>query len=176
MSFKEIPLTQGKIAIVSEEDYESVSRFKWYAHVYSRASNPIWYAQRGKRHGNFRETIMMHSFIAGYKSPDHVDGDGLNNQRSNLRMATTAQNSMNKRSKNGSFSAFKGVSWSKFRSGRGKWRASIMVGGKAVNLGMYKDEEDAATAYNFAAYEHFGEFARLNVPCANPNPVPEGKP
>lgn len=105
----------------------------------------------------------MHRLILGVTNPkikiDHRDGNGLNNQRHNLREATQAQNLANSRPRSGS-SRFKGVT---FRS-PDKWIAQISKDGKHTYLGIFRDEFDAATAYNFAAIEMFGEFARLNRP------------
>ena len=90
---------------------------------------------------------------------DHRDGCGLNNQRHNLRTATRTQNNQNRKSLNGS-SRFTGVC----KNNRdGKWKAYICVNKKRNHLGYFSSECDAAQAYNFAAIDAFGEFARLNV-------------
>lgn len=92
---------------------------------------------------------------------DHRDGDGLNNQLSNLRFATSQQNQCNQRKQLGTSSRFKGVVWHK---GGNKWMAQTKVFGRRMYLGLHETEEDAARAYDRAALEYFGEFARLNFP------------
>jgi len=89
---------------------------------------------------------------------DHHNGNGLDNQRRNLRAATNQENGRNRGSQRNSFSRFKGVSWSVQRQ---KWLAQIQYG-KQHNLGRHDKETDAAVAYNQAALQHFGEFAVLN--------------
>lgn len=146
---KVIPLTQGKSAIVDDEDYELVSRYKWYANK----SGNVWYA----RTMDGGKTILMHWLIMGGKHIDHINGNGLDNRRENLRFATSSQQAMNRPSHRGSTSRYKGVSWD---SARGKWLATI--GKPSVHLGYFKNEQDAARAYNEDAVKRFGEFARLN--------------
>ena len=162
VKMKEIPLTQGKIALVDDADYEWLNQRKWHA-----ANNHGWgwYAERkgacdsnGKRH-----TILMHRVITGAglgQQVDHKDRDGLNNQRANLRLCTASQNHANQKRCAGCSSRFKGVTWNKRE---GKWRARIGVHGERIFLGRFDDEVLAALAYNKAATEHFGEFARPNV-------------
>jgi AP2 domain/HNH endonuclease len=92
---------------------------------------------------------------------DHINGNGLDNRRTNLRPATSAENARNRRSQRGSSSPYKGVSW--IRSRR-NWRANLRVGDRLIHLGSYTDPADAARAYDAAALKYFGEFARLNFP------------
>ena len=106
----------------------------------------------------------MHSEITGYARTDHADGNGLNNQRANLRAASASQNAMNIDNRNLSKPAaisshFKGVHFDRAAK---KWYARIAKDGKRIHLGLFREEVDAATAYNFKAYELFGEFARFN--------------
>lgn len=155
-----IPLTQGYVALVDPQDYGLVSAFKWQANVQRRKNRVTVYATRRVWKSGKQETISMHGFIVGYPRPDHMDGDGLNNQRNNLRPATRSQNMANSRTIQGS-SVFKGVSRNK-RSGR--WAAYIKIDRIKRHIGMFGSEIDAATAYNLIAYELFGDFCRLNVP------------
>ena len=92
---------------------------------------------------------------------DHIDGNGLNNRKSNLRLCTFAQNAHNSRPRRNSSSRYKGVCWHKLKK---KWTVSIYKGGKRTYLGYYDDEIEAALAYDRKAEELFGEFAYLNFP------------
>lgn len=164
--FREIPLTRGKVARVDPADYEYLSQFNWQAirPWKKKAGTEVWYARRavGPRSAG---KVMMHLEIAGASrgvTVDHRDGDGLNNCRSNLRVATPAQQNANfvhKRA--GTTSRFKGVSWYK---AYGRWRAQIQVDGRNRALGYFDDEEEAARAYDAAAKEAFKDFASTNFP------------
>jgi hypothetical protein len=158
---KKIKLTQGKWALVSDEDYEYLNQWKWYA---GKCNSNIFYAARGSsRINGKRKTVRMHRVIAeriGIKNPDHRDRDGLNNQRNNLREATLTQQKANRRNnfKNNT-SEYKGVYWDKKAK---KWRAYICINKKCIYLGLFINIKDAARVYNMAAIKHFGEFAVLN--------------
>ena len=160
---REIPLTQGKIALVDDADFERVNAHKWYAQKRGSEGNVIWYAYRRFRVRKSAKWghIAMHKFLTGYKLTDHADNDGLNNQRENLRQVTDAQNCFNRRKIPGTSSRFKGVYKDPTCA---RWRAAIRINGKTIRLGYFRDEVDAAQAYNFAAEEHFGEFAWMNTP------------
>lgn|SRR5262245_46563756 len=157
-----IPLSQGKCAIVDAELYEWLSQWKW---SYFRLKNRnAGYAIRTiNRSSCPRESIMMHRVIinAGKgQQVDHRDCDGLNNTKANLRLCTNAQNQANKPKYNKPTSSrFKGVFWDKRVR---KWGASIAINNKRKNLGRFLIEEDAARAYDEAAREIQGEFARTN--------------
>ena len=107
----------------------------------------------------------MHREILGITDPkinvDHLDGDGLNNQRSNLRVCTDSQNGANRGKQKNNKSGYKGVHWNKKTK---KWAAQIQYHKKVLNLGYYSDIIEAAKAYDKKALELFGEFARLNFP------------
>lgn len=154
---KTIALTQGAVALVDDSCWEDLSRWRWC----------VSKSQDGKRHYAVRRAssgiVWMHRQIVGAPENldvDHRDGNGLNNQRGNLRAATRRQNSQNMvRSRAGKTSRFKGVSLS---SGTTRWRATIKVDGRRIHLGYFIDEGEAARAYDAAALKHFGEFAAPN--------------
>jgi hypothetical protein len=154
--WSEIPLTQGKVAIVDVADYEWLSQWKWCANN----QHGIWYAVRAKR----PELIRMHRVILDAKAGqivDHIDGNGLNNRRANIRLCTSHQNSMNMSRQTRGSSRFRGVAWQKTQN---VWVARIRDGEKLLYLGRFSDEVKAALAYDAAAQRIFGEFARLNLP------------
>lgn len=152
---KEIQLTQGLIALVDDEDYERLNQFKWHASKHGCT----FYANRKKIVNKLHRCESMHWLVMGGKFVDHIDGNGLNNQKSNLRFCTNSQNAMNKRMPKCKSSQYKGVTFVK----RDKnWRANIRKDGKLIHIGKFQIEEQAAKAYDTAAKEHFGEFAYLN--------------
>jgi len=149
-----IPLTSGKFAIVDAEDYDRLSRHKWYA----ARHNGHFYAQR--QQGG--KTIMMHREILNIPQGllcDHKNHDTLNNRKSNLRTCTPAQNQYNQLPRTGGTSCYKGVHW--HRDHR-RWEAQITYRGLQIHIGYYAYEQDAAIAYDDMAIELFGEFACLN--------------
>lgn len=155
-----IPLTQGQTAWVSPEDFRRVYKRKWCLH---KARSGKAYAQTNMKVGGRWVRVLLHRFVLDAThgvQVDHENGDGLDCRRCNLRFATHAQNMHNSKPRGGS-SAFKGVSWSK---AVGKWRAQIMAGRKYRYLGAFESEAVAARAYDAAARELHGEFARLNFP------------
>ena len=155
---KEIPLTRGKVALVDDEDFEQLFQFQWYADLIRGR----WYVMRIAGLRGRKRRIYMHRDILGIPlgvEVDHKDGNGLNNQRYNLRPATHAQNLQNRGKPSSNTSGYKGVSWFKRD---GKWRACIGVDGRVIHLGYYDTAEEAARAYNEAAPKYHGKFAKLN--------------
>jgi len=157
---KTIELTKGYVALVDDEDFDRVSQYSWNAHVCRRKDksiNKVYASGRDEK----RVARLLHRFILGIADPkievDHVDGNGLNCQRYNLRVCTTQQNRQYK-GKRGK-SEFKGIS---FHSLTGKWRARIFVNGREISLGLFTGPLEAACAYDMAAVKHFGEFALCN--------------
>lgn len=156
---KQIPLTQGKFALVDDEDFEELSKVKWRA---NKGGN-TFYAIRSVYFDFISKSFLMHREILGLNYSefhvDHIDGNGLNNQRSNLRICTHRENMMNRATNKNSTSHYKGVSWARDRK---KWRAEIEVDAKRIKIGCFETEKYAARAYNEAAIKYHGEFARLN--------------
>jgi hypothetical protein len=150
---KEIKLTQGKVAQVDDEDYDELNQYKWDA---IKTRSGIWYA---RRRTSRTTRIMMHQQMTSYIESDHKDGDGLNNQRINVRDCTHQQNCQNRRKSKSCSSIFKGVSYCQSRN---LWAAHLKHNGKGHYLGRFKSEVEAAIRYNLKAIELFGEFARLN--------------
>lgn len=157
-----IALTKGQWSWIDEEDYPSVSRFKWCANEKECGTYAVTYV-RGYGY------LTLHSFLMQPppgKVVDHIDGDSLNNRRSNLRVVTQSQNLMNKRVRRNTVLRFKGVNWDK---SRGKWMVKVQKEREVIWIGRFDDEIDAALAYNEAARIHFGEYARLNsIPVTEP--------
>lgn len=150
-----IGLTRGMFALVDESDYAELSQYHWY--MEKRFHN--CYAVRTFR----RKQIRMHRHITEPPEGlvvDHIDNDGLNNRRSNLRICTTKQNARNARSHKGT-SKYKGVSWYKQRK---KWNANIICDGRQKTIGYFENEIDAALAYDEYAKKLFKEYAYLNFP------------
>lgn len=162
---KLIKLNRGFNTQVDDDDYDFLNQWKWT--VAKRKS--IYYAVRTEF--NSGKGILMHREILGVDKNhrvDHIDMDGLNNQRSNLRICTSSQNAMNGYGKNGS-SKYRGVSIRKRvpckkdpLGLRKRYIARIMVNRKEIFLGKFNSEKEAALAWNDAAIKYFGEFARLN--------------
>lgn len=161
---KLIPLSKGQFAQVDDVDYDELIKYKWSC---AKTNNGTLYAARSKYLGGGRENkkstlIFMHRFIMGTYGRniliDHIDHDGLNNQRSNLRECTQSQNLSNRRNGFGT-STYIGVCLHKKT---GLFKASVSINKKPFSLGYFKDEIDAAKARDASAKIHYGEFANLN--------------
>jgi hypothetical protein len=154
---KQIPLTQGKFALIDDRDYWLVRQFKWYAYHSGRN----WYAAAfPKGCGDRNQNMTMHRLLAGFPpfALDHRNGDGLDNRRHNLRPATGSQNHGNSRLRCDNTSGHKGVYWHGYRE---KWAAHIKFHGRTYHLGLFANLKDAAAAYQKAAKQLFGEFAKV---------------
>lgn len=155
-----VPLTQGKFAIIDVADAPRVLAHKWCA-VRHRTN---WYAYR--RAGSDR--VALHRFILGEGCPelvDHIDGNGLNNRRANMRDATKSENASNSRLRQTNTSGFRGVSW---HGDSRRWQAAITAGGQRCYLGLHDTPEQAAMAYDAEALNRLGPLARLNFPLTEP--------
>ncbi len=158
---RHIPLTKGLYAIVDAADYEWLSRYKWTALVVGSQAYAIR-SHKGK-------TILMHREIM--QPPpgmvvDHINGNGVNNRRCNMRVCTPQQNRYNSRPRTKK-SKYKGV---RFDEQTGRWFAEITHNGVKYHLGTFDDEVEAARAYDRKAVELQGPFARLNFPDEWPAP------
>jgi hypothetical protein len=137
--------------MVDDDDYEFLSQFSWQVDKHNSVN-----------FHNKNGSTLMHRIIMKAKPHqeiDHIDGNRLNNQKSNLRFATSSQNKINRGSRCDCKSGYKGVSW---HNQRNKWTARIMVNKKYLSLGLHDDLLDAVKAYNDYAKKYFGEFAWLN--------------
>ena len=160
---RQIPLTRGYFATVDGKDYDALAQWKWRAEWREDVSKYTIYAVRSAPGTNGKKRIYMHRQIMNTPPgmwTDHIDSNGLNNRRSNLRLCTHAENQQNARPRKGASSRYKGVSWHKVWK---KWHARIRHNGKIISLGYFTSEIEAALAYNEAAIELFGEFAWLNI-------------
>jgi hypothetical protein len=149
---KKIPLTQGKFALVDDEDYGWLMQWRWCA---AKRRN-TYYANKHKSD--------MHREILGLKHGDgkfvdHKDRNGLNNQKSNLRITTRSINALNCKVHSTNTSGYRGVSWFK-----GKWQVQIVVKGRRVHCGYYKNKVVAAKVYDKEAIAFRGAHAKLNFP------------
>lgn len=154
-----IPLTQGYFATVDDEDFEYLSQWSWY--VVKKSRN--FYAVRGVLSKGKRKTIFMHREIMECDPNeiiDHINQNGLDNRKSNLRKCNKSQNSMN--TKKRETSKYKGVYKDKGPGRIKRYKAHIHVNKKRICLGIFLTAEEAAIAYNDAALKYHGEFACLN--------------
>lgn len=157
---KTIPLTQGKVALVDDGDYDLLNQWKWLAWRSNRGRG-VFYALRAARLKG--KDIRMHNLILPPPPGmlvDHRDGDGLNNQRHNLRLATMSQNIAAAQFRPPA-SGFRGVYLHRIS---GRYNARIKVNQREKSLGYFETAIDAARAYDKAATMAWGEFARLNLP------------
>lgn len=150
---KEIPLSQGYVALVDDDFFDVLSRYKWY-YVDGKAGTHI----DGNRNHTYMHQLIM-ATANTHLIVDHIDRNGLNNQRSNLRLCNTSQNIANSGPRTNNTSGFKGVY---FCNQTRKWRAEIKYLGKKKCLGRYATKVEAALAYNVGAKQYFGEFAYQN--------------
>lgn len=159
---KQIPLTQGKVALVDDQDFEYLNQWKWHIHskssIYASRSFNYKSAETGK--WTCKQIFMHHIILPTPEGlfVDHINGNRLDNTRKNLRLCTIEENARNSKACNNKGNP-KGITW---KPSLKKWEAKIRANKKTLYLGVYKEIEDAARAYDEAAKIYFGDFARLN--------------
>ncbi|MFH1370644.1 MAG: AP2 domain-containing protein [Planctomycetota bacterium] len=161
--FRRIYLGDGEWTILDKEDYYRLNHYKWF--LTGRLHK--FYAARTIKDGGRTIITRMHRDIMNPPPKllvDHRNCDGLDNRRENLRLATKSQNAYNSRKRNNTSSRYIGVH---LRKNNGRWEAQIRHHEKRMWLGSFKNEIDAARAYDEAAKKYHGKFARLNFPEEN---------
>ena len=158
--FRRIPLTQGQYAIVDPDDYKRLNKYKWHA---VKSKNTFYAVRRIHLGKNKWKHIKMHREILDppdHLYVDHINHNGLDNRKANLRTATHRQNSYNRiHFRKNPSSKYKGVSWKKRTK---KWIVQICYNGERKTIGYFNDEIKAAKAYDDAVRKYHGEFAVLN--------------
>ena len=158
---KEIELTQGKVALVDDEDYEYLRQWKWY-YGCEGGKNKSGYAVRSITNPK-RALIFMHRVIMSTPTgmeTDHINCNKIDNRKENLRVCTRLQNKKNNPLMKNNKTGYKGVSINNNR-----YKVKISVNKKQIHLGYFDKVEDAAKTYNLAALKYHGKFARLNEIC-----------
>jgi hypothetical protein len=156
---KEIKLTKGKFAIVDDEDYDELMKYKWYA---IKGSTIYFYARRTPfKDGQHK--ISMHRQILNFpdKIIDHVNRNGLDNRKSNLRLCSKSENRINCKKHKNNTSGFRGVSWHPLIK---KWQVRIQHNNISVHIGYFSEKIQGAKSYDKKAIEFFGKFVVLNFP------------
>lgn len=156
----EFPLTQGKVVLIDDQDRELLLPYKWYAAMFRKT----WYAFASEAGESRPRNLYMHRLIMGMPEGlevGHVDGDGLNNRRDNLRLATHMQNLTNQRVNAANTSGYRGVTWNKRRM---QWMAQTKHFGKHIHFGYHDNLVDAAVAYDKGMRAIHGPHCHSNFP------------
>jgi hypothetical protein len=158
MKIRKIKLTQNKFSLVDEDDFNDLNKFKWHALF----DGYNYYAGRSSEYINGkRKTIKMHTVIMNTPKGmevDHIDGDGLNNTKKNLRICTHSQNSKNQGLRKNNTSGFKGVYQDKIYK---KWIAKINIDGKRIHLGRFNTKEESYEKYCQACKKYHKKYFKL---------------
>lgn len=159
--YREIPLTRGLVALVDIEDYDLLVQYKWLgtphgSTAYAKRTAYVTVDGRKKPYDEHMHRVVMKLPNGNGLFVDHINGDGLDNRKSNLRVCTHSQNVMNQKRRNDNTSGYKGVSWNS-----GAWVATISINRKQTCIGRFPTPAEAYEAYCKAAKEHHGEFARM---------------
>jgi len=157
---KEIRLTQGKVALVDDVDFEEISKYKWYP--LNSQLNHVCAFTCIKNKVNYMHRMIINAPIG--TMVDHINGNPLDNQRANLRLCTNAQNQQNRKTKGKGKSDFRGLS---FRKKWNTWEIHVRVNGRQTYIGSSKNEIEAAKLYDIAAIKFHGEYASTNFPREN---------
>jgi hypothetical protein len=150
---KKVPLGRGLFAIVDDEDYLIISRFRWHSVRGNKDSSDLIYAVANIRMHRLILDVPIGMFV------DHINGDPLDNRRCNLRLCTNAQNQQNTHSRGGS-SRYKGVSYSKRKK---RWKGAFIFEGRYYYCGSWGTEREAAAAVDKKRREICGDFASKNL-------------
>jgi len=154
----EIKLDKEKVVVIDDDDFELIKNYKWYAYTDGKGH---WYALTSIKTEKGWRGMRMHRLImkaSPNEQVDHINHNGLDNRRENIRICTVSQNHQNRHITRGK-SLYKGVYWDKEKK---KWRAHIWIDRKRQFLGYFKTAKEAAERYNKEASELFKEFACLN--------------
>lgn len=156
---KKITLTQNQVALVDNSDFEELNKYKWFA---NKLGNTFYAVRTSKKDSEGKtKTILMHRVIMSNPEGfdvDHIDSNGLNNQKKNLRVCTHSENTRNRGVQKNSTSKLKGVTWNK--TGK-KWQSQIKVEGKYIYLGIFEDKIEAYEAYCKACVKYHGDYHKL---------------
>lgn len=152
---KKIPLTQNKFALVDDDMYEELSKYKWFAFKGVRS----FYAGRSQQVNGKARQVKMHRFIMNAPAGlyvDHINQDGLDNQKHNLRLVTASENSFNRPMNKNNKSGYRCIRWYKQTN---KWMLQM----KDTTVGYFANLDDAVKTYNIKAKEYWGDFAPQQI-------------
>lgn len=152
--------SKGKSAIVDDADYEDIASYRWVVNYYGYA------VRSAHKDAGYGATKLMHRHVMNPTKDqliDHINGNRLDNRRSNLRIATYSENQRNRGKQNNNTSGFKGVVLLKDHSRRKKWAAQIKANGKQIRIGYYHTPEEASQEYIEASNKHYGEFSHAST-------------
>lgn len=156
---KLMPLTQGKFAMVDDEDFDYLSQWKWgISKGYATRKSYLGFIDGKHKRGFFSMHRVINKTLVGMDT-DHINGDRLDNRKENLRSATRTENIFNRPKHKNSRSGYKGVNW---RKDLKKWRAEIQFNGIRKTIGFFENIDDAVKAYDECAIQYHGKFAKIN--------------